>query len=66
MTEAHTSLYETFLKLCANKDIADKLFKDICGPLVFLDVNIQFTSPIWQHRGIFHIFEHRKQPCVWK
>ncbi|MBC5640868.1 MULTISPECIES: SEC-C metal-binding domain-containing protein [Clostridia] len=52
MTEAHTSLYETFLKLCANKDIADKLFKDICGPLVFSDVNIQYVISELKKRNI--------------
>ena len=52
MTEAHTGLYDTFLKLCANKVIADKLFEDICGPLVFSDVNIQYIIAELKKRNI--------------
>ena len=52
MTEAHTGLYDTVLELCANKVIADKLFEDICGPLVFSDVNIQYIIAELKKRNI--------------
>ena len=42
MTEAHIGLYDMLFKLCADKGMADKLFEDICGPLVFSDINIQY------------------------
>lgn len=52
MTESHLNLYDTFLKLCSDKKVTDKLFEDICGPLVFSDVNIQYVIAELKKRNV--------------